>query len=130
MRAGYYRTGTLETRVGRAGDAAGVFWGGRRGDLIARGVNPAKIIVSPNGVDLDLFGDPPPRDAALAARLGLGDGDAVIGFIGSFYDYEGIDDLIAAMPALAAAQPRARLLLVGGGPMEEDRKGERLNSSH
>src|SRR3546814_7443025 len=103
---------TRETRAGKAGEAVAVICDGLRGDLIARGVNPAKIIVSPNGVDLDLFGDPPPRDAALAARLGLGDGDAVIGFIGSFYDYEGIDDLIAAMPALAAAQPRARLLLV------------------
>ena len=38
--------------------------------------------------------------------------------IGSFYDYEGIDDLIAAMPALVAVEPGARLLLVGGGPME------------
>jgi glycosyltransferase involved in cell wall biosynthesis len=42
----------------------------------------------------------------------------VVGFVGSFYDYEGLDDLIAAMPALVAARPAARLLLVGGGPME------------
>src|SRR6185312_12015534 len=42
----------------------------------------------------------------------------VIGFIGSFYDYEGLDDLIAAMPAEAAEHPDARLLLVGGGPKE------------
>src|SRR3546814_7168895 len=61
---------------------------------------------------------PPPRDDALGETLGLAAGDVVIGFIGSFYDYEGIDDLIAAMPALVAAQPGARLLLVGGGPME------------
>ena len=31
--------------------------------------------------------------AVVAAELGLGNGP-VIGFIGSFYDYEGIDDLI------------------------------------
>src|SRR3546814_1251951 len=116
--ARYYLTRSLETRAVKAADAVAVICEGLRGDLIARGVDPAKIIVSPNGVDLDLFGDPPPRDAALAARIGLGDDDAVIGFIGSFYDYEGIDDLIAAMPALVAAQPGARLLLVGGGPME------------
>ena len=73
--------------------------------------------MSPNGVDLNLFGAPLPRDAALAAELGLGDAD-VIGFIGSFYDYEGLDDLIAAMPRLVAARPKATLLLVGGGPME------------
>lgn len=42
----------------------------------------------------------------------------MIGFIGSFYDYEGLDDLIAAMPMLTAVHPDARLLLVGGGPRE------------
>jgi glycogen(starch) synthase len=43
----------------------------------------------------------------------------VIGFIGSFYDYEGLDDLIAAMPMLVTSRPKAHLLLVGGGPAEE-----------
>ncbi|GAA3250140.1 hypothetical protein GCM10020258_04810 [Sphingomonas yabuuchiae] len=90
---------------------------GLRGDLIARGLPQDKIIVSPNGVDLGLFGQPLARDEALAEELGLADAE-VIGFIGSFYDYEGLDDLIAAMPRLVAARPKARLLLVGGGPME------------
>jgi glycosyltransferase involved in cell wall biosynthesis len=43
----------------------------------------------------------------------------VVGFIGSFYDYEGLCDLIAAMPALVAARPKVQLVLVGGGPMEQ-----------
>ena len=122
--AKYFLTRQLETHAVKSADAVAVICEGLRGDLIARGVDPDKIIVSPNGVDLELFGDPPPRDAALADELGLGAGDAVIGFIGSFYDYEGIDDLIAAMPALAAAQPGAQLLLVGGGPMEEALKAQ------
>ncbi|WP_411340613.1 TIGR04063 family PEP-CTERM/XrtA system glycosyltransferase [Sphingopyxis sp. J-6] len=116
--ARYRLTRQLETWAAKSADAVAVICDGLRGDLIARGIAADKIIVSPNGVDLDLFGDPPPRDAGLAERLGLAPDDAVIGFIGSFYDYEGIDDLIAAMPALVAAQPKARLLLVGGGPME------------
>jgi PEP-CTERM/exosortase A-associated glycosyltransferase len=116
--AKYFLTRQLETHAVKSADAVAVICEGLRGDLIARGVAPEKIVVSPNGVDLELFGDPPPRDAALAAELGLGADDAVIGFIGSYYDYEGIDDLIAAMPALVAAQPAAQLLLVGGGPME------------
>lgn len=116
--AKYFLTRQLETHAVKSADAVAVICEGLRGDLIARGVDPAKIVVSPNGVDLELFGDPPPRDAALAAELGLGMDDAVIGFIGSYYDYEGIDDLIAGMPALVAAQPAAQLLLVGGGPME------------
>lgn len=127
--ARYRLTRRLETHAVRSADAVAVICEGLRGDLVARGIDPAKIIVSPNGVDLDLFGDPPPRDEALAASIGIAAGDAVIGFIGSFYDYEGIDDLIAAMPALIAREPRARLLLVGGGPMEAALKAQAAASS-
>jgi glycogen synthase len=81
------------------------------------------IAILPNGVDLALFGSPPPRDDALATELGIGNGP-VIGFIGSFYDYEGLDDLIAAMPVLLHHQPAARLLLVGGGPREAALKAQ------
>ncbi|MDB5677236.1 TIGR04063 family PEP-CTERM/XrtA system glycosyltransferase [Sphingomonas bacterium] len=115
----YRATKWLETRAVRRADAVAVICEGLKGDLVARGIDPARIMVSPNGVDLTLFGEPLPRDAALAADLGLGEHDDVAGFIGSFYDYEGLDDLIAAMPALVAARPHAKLLLVGGGPMEQ-----------
>ncbi len=115
--ARYRATRALETWLVRRADAVAVICEGLRGDLIARGVAPDKITVSPNGVDLSLFGTPVPPDAALAAQLGL-TGAEVVGYIGSFYDYEGIDDLIAAMPTLVAARPSAKLLLVGGGPME------------
>ncbi|RHW17856.1 glycosyltransferase, exosortase A system-associated [Sphingomonas gilva] len=114
----YRATRALETRAAWQADGVAVICEGLRGDLIARGVDPAKIFVVPNGVDMGLFGDPPPRDEAFAADLGLADAE-VIGFIGSFYDYEGLDDLIAAMPALVALRPRAHLLLVGGGPMAD-----------
>lgn len=113
----YRATRALETWAARRADAVAVICDGLRGDLLARGLSPDKILVSPNGVDMGLFGAPPARDAALAKALGLADAD-VVGFVGSFYDYEGLDDLIAAMPALIAARPSARLLLVGGGPME------------
>jgi PEP-CTERM/exosortase A-associated glycosyltransferase len=115
--AKYRLTRALENHV--VGNAQGVvtICEGLRDDLIARGNDAARIAVMPNGVDLDLFGTAVPRDAGLADELRLGDGP-VIGFIGSFYDYEGLDDLIAAMPALVARQPEARLLLVGGGPCE------------
>ena len=114
----YRLTRSLENHVVGGADAVMTICNGLRDDLIGRGVAAGKIGIMPNGVDLTLFGDPPPRDAELAAQLGLGDGP-VIGFIGSFYDYEGLDDLIAALPALVARQPNARLLLVGGGPMAD-----------
>ncbi len=115
--ARYRATRALEGWTCGRADAVAVICEGLRGDLIARGLPADKIVVSPNGVDLTLFGQPAPRDAALARQWGL-EGAEVIGFIGSFYDYEGLDDLIAAMPRLVAARPGARLLLVGGGPME------------
>lgn len=114
----YWLTRQLETHAVRAADAVAVICEGLRGDLLARGIDPAKIIVSPNGVDMDQFGTPVPRDPALAAKLGL-EGADVVGFIGSFYDYEGLDDLIAAMPRLVCARPQVKLLLVGGGPCEQ-----------
>ena len=114
----YQLTRALENNVVASADAVVTICEGLRGDLITRGVSPERITISPNGVDLTLFGEPAPREPELAAELGLGDGP-VIGFIGSFYDYEGLDDLIAAMPALIARQPNAKLLLVGGGPRED-----------
>ena len=115
--AKYRATRWLETRAVRRADAVAVICEGLRQDLIGRGIDANKIMVSPNGVDLDMFGAPVPRDAVLAEALALGDGP-VLGFIGSFYDYEGLDILIAAMPLLAARIPGIRLLMVGGGPME------------
>lgn len=115
--ARYRATRAAETWAARRADAVAVICEGLRDDLVARGMAAAKITVSPNGVDLGLFGAPVAADPALGRRLGLS-GAEVIGYIGSFYDYEGIDDLIAAMPALVAARPLAKLLLVGGGPME------------
>ena len=116
--AKYRLTRALENHVIAKADAVAVICEGLRGDLIARGVRAEKIIVSPNGVDLDMFGNPPPRDAELAKSLGLTD-KHVIGYIGSFYDYEGLDDLIEAMRHLQGAAKDAHLLLVGGGPMED-----------
>lgn len=114
----YRATRALENRVVAGADAVFTICHGLRDDLVARGFSGGKIGISPNGVDLTLFGDPPPRDDALAAKLGIA-GGPVIGFIGSFYDYEGLDDLIAATPRLRARHPQAQLLLVGGGPMDE-----------
>jgi glycogen synthase len=114
----YLLTRTLENHVVAGADAVVTICQGLRDDLVMRGNDSARIAIAPNGVDLSMFGDPLPRDPAFAAELGLGEGP-VIGFIGSFYDYEGIDDLIAAMPLLCHDHSDARLLLVGGGPRED-----------
>ena len=123
----YRLTRALENRVVAGADAVFTICHGLRDDLLARGFDGGRIGISPNGVDLALFGSPPPRDTALAAELGLGN-EPVIGFIGSFYDYEGLDDLIAAMPLLRQRCPGARLLLVGGGPMDQALRAQAASS--
>jgi glycosyltransferase involved in cell wall biosynthesis len=70
-------------------------------------------------VDAFEFGQAP--DEALKAKLGLA-GKTVVGFIGSFYAYEGLDLLLAALPQVTARIPDARVLLVGGGPQESELK--------
>ena len=119
----YKLTRTLENHVIAGAGAVVTICEGLRADLIARGTPADKITVMPNGVDMHMFGAPVAADPALRADLGLGDGP-VIGFIGSFYDYEGLDDLIAAMPHLIAQVPHARLLMVGGGPREAALKAQ------
>jgi glycosyltransferase involved in cell wall biosynthesis len=78
------------------------------------GVDPGKIFVLPNGVDLAHFergADP----AETRRRLGLGS-DPVIGFAGSFRQWHGLDLLLESFSCLLADEPSARLLLVGDGP--------------
>lgn len=125
--AKYWLTRQMENRVVAQADAVAVICEGLRDDLIARGFPTEKIMVSPNGVDMELFGTPIPADPARAESLGLA-GKTVLGFIGSFYPYEGLDDLIAAMPLLIAHDPDIRLLLVGGGPAEAELRAQAESS--
>ena len=113
----YRLTRALENHVVRGADQVVTICRGLKDDLVRRGIPAGKIAISPNGVDLALFGTAAQPEPELARQLGLGPAP-VIGFIGSFYDYEGLDDLIAAMPLLQARAPGVQLLLVGGGPMD------------
>jgi PEP-CTERM/exosortase A-associated glycosyltransferase len=112
--ARYRLTRALESHVFRRADAVTTICEGLRADIAARGIAAEKITVIPNAVDLEHFPYAAPVDPALRERLGLGDGP-VLGFIGSFYAYEGLDVLIDALPALCAHDPGLRVLLVGGG---------------
>jgi len=111
----------LESRaVGRA-DAVTTICEGLRNDLIGRGVSANKVTVIPNAVDIEQFDGAAASTSALAASLGL-EGMAVLGFIGSFYGYEGLHILIEAMPSMLERDANIRLLLIGGGPEEDNLK--------
>jgi glycosyltransferase involved in cell wall biosynthesis len=80
---------------------------------IRQGVDSERVAVNPNGVDVDRFGGSD-RDATRSA-LGLAADDFVVGFTGSFLSFHGVPVLARAFCELAAAEPRARLLLAGDG---------------
>src|SRR5690606_28617170 len=48
----------------------------------------------------------------------------VLGFVGSFYAYEGLDLLVQAFASLSAQRSDLMLLLVGGGPQEQALKAQ------
>lgn len=112
----------LETWVFRHCDAVTCICEGLRADIVARGIPESKVTVIPNGVDTARFGYDAPRDASLAQGLRL-TGATVLGFLGSFYAYEGLALAVRALPRIVAERPETRLLLVGGGPEEDALRG-------
>ena len=119
----YRATRALETHAIRRAGHVFTICEGLRQDIVARGIPSAKVTVIPNAVDVEGFQLAQPADPALQARWGL-QGRTVLGFIGSFYAYEGLDLLVAAMPQLVQQRPDLCLLLVGGGPQEAALKAQ------
>jgi PEP-CTERM/exosortase A-associated glycosyltransferase len=115
----YRMSRALETWTLKRADAVTTICEGLRADILSRGVAADRVTVIPNAVDpaaFPLIGAP---DRELQARLGLCDA-VTLGFLGSFYGYEGLDTLLDAVPAIVEFEPRLRVLLVGGG-FEESR---------
>lgn len=117
----YRLSRALETWVLKRVDAITTICEGLRGEIAARGIAASKITVIPNAVDIEAFGDGGIADATLKRELGL-DGALVLGFVGSFYAYEGLALWMRAMPAILKKRPDARALLVGGGRQEAELK--------
>lgn len=113
----YRLTRALETYALKNADAVTTICEGLRKDIVARGIAADKVTVIPNAVDIEKFSMGGSPDEALKAELGLS-GARLVGFIGSFYAYEGLDVLLRAMPKLSARMPDLRVLLVGGGPQD------------
>ena len=109
----YRVTRALETFLFKRADRAVVIAEAMRNEIIRRGVAAERVSVVPNGVDSERF-HPIQRNTDLARRLGL-NGGPVLGFIGSFYHYEGLRFLLDALPALRRQMPGCQVLLVGGG---------------
>lgn len=86
-------------------------------ELKLRGIEEQKVIVVPNGVDTDLYD--PARLAnereAIRDRLGLTNDSLLIGFIGTFGPWHGIELLADTIPEILQSDVRTRFLLIGDG---------------
>ena len=111
----------LETYVARRADALVTISLGLHNEFRSRGVRDENLFLVPNAVDVARFVPEEPADTRSR--------DPVIGFIGSFYSYEGLDLLLEAAKRVAADRPGVRVLLVGGGP-EENRLRELCASAN
>ena len=82
--------------------------------LTQTALEPTRVAVVPNGVDVNLF-RPIPRSEAIA-RLALDPRKRYIAFVGSMKPWHALEDLVAAFRLVAQQRPDAQLLLVGDGP--------------
>ncbi|HET7062567.1 MAG TPA: TIGR04063 family PEP-CTERM/XrtA system glycosyltransferase [Nitrosospira sp.] len=117
----YRLTRGLESYALKRADAVTTICEGLRGDILDRGIPAEKVTVIPNAVNIENFSMAGRPDVKLAADLGLHE-NILLGFIGSFYAYEGLAVLMQALPEMLVRNPKIRVLLVGGGPQEKELK--------
>ncbi|MFA3790739.1 TIGR04063 family PEP-CTERM/XrtA system glycosyltransferase [Aliiglaciecola sp. SL4] len=119
----YRLTQKMETHVVNKANAVTTICQGLRQDLLARGIADSKITVIPNAVNIEQFNIITERNQALEKQYNLNN-KVVLGFLGSFYGYEGLDLIVAALPQILKTIPNAVFLLVGGGPQEQNLKNQ------
>jgi glycosyltransferase involved in cell wall biosynthesis/ubiquinone/menaquinone biosynthesis C-methylase UbiE len=84
--------------------------------LMARGVPDSKILVNPNGADLDAYQPGTANEKHQIRRgVGLPEDACVVGFSGTFGGWHGVDVLAAAVPRICASNPNVVFLLIGDG---------------
>ena len=86
-----------------------------RSQLQRAGVKPEHIRVLPNAVNPRLFH--PGVDAERVRERFKLDGRFVVGFVGTFKGWHGVELLLTAFGDLHRADPSTHLLLVGDGPL-------------
>ena len=101
----------------RAADLVSVVSAPLAREVEALGVDPARVLVNPNGVDIERY-HPNVDGAAVRTRLGLGDA-TVIGFIGTFGPWHGAEVLAEAAVLMFQSHPdwrtTVRVLFIGDG---------------
>lgn len=100
-----------KTWIAQQADRVFTLNGFMRDELVRRGVPAERIELVPNGVSrLPAL---KPADSNLKQKLGIAEDERVIGYIGSFNPYEGLDQLLDACAELVRQGEKLKLLLVG-----------------
>ena len=86
-----------------------------RDNLLRAGVSAGKVIVNPNGVDVEIF-KPNIGGAGERQKLGVETDETLVGFVGTFGPWHGVLALAEAI-TLIPADARIRFLLIGGGSL-------------
>lgn len=81
--------------------------------MIEHGVDPSKILVNPNGVDPDVF-HPDLDKSIIRKKLGI-ENNFVVGFVGTFGHWHGVDVLAESIKILKGRIPNIKVLFVGDG---------------
>jgi glycosyltransferase involved in cell wall biosynthesis len=84
-------------------------------NLERAGVQANKIIVNPNGVDIDTF-RPGIGGERVRDELGIAEAETLVGFVGSFGPWHGVLTLVEAIKEIPASSG-VRFLLVGSGSL-------------
>lgn len=87
---------------------------GMRDDIVAKGIAADKVVVIPNGCDLDVFGTPPAGPGPREAHPWLG-GRPLVLFAGTLGLVNGVDYLVEVAAHVARHDPDVRFAIVGGG---------------
>lgn len=89
-----------------------------RNELLQRGVQDTKIVVSSNGVDSEYYNPAVIAQAAVCIRQQYGcTTQFVFGFIGTFSVWHGIEVVAYMIPKIIAKYPKTHFLLIGDGPL-------------
>ena len=83
------------------------------------GVDDSKIRYLPFPIDTELF-SPSTDSSEIRQEWGLADKDQVIVFIGTLFEFSGLDYFIRQFPEVMKEVPEAKLLIVGDGPQRPE----------